>query len=62
LIRSFPLPFREGMKFEIRGDFFNSINRVNYNAPSGAFGTPNFGAITSARSPRTIQIGAKFWF
>jgi len=62
LIRSFPLPLREGMKFELRGDFFNSLNRVNFNAPSGAFGTPNFGRITSARLPRTIQIGAKFWF
>lgn len=61
LIRSFKLP-REGMKFELRGDFFNSFNRVNFNAPSGAFGTPNFGRITSARLPRTLQLGAKFWF
>ncbi|HEX5082765.1 MAG TPA: TonB-dependent receptor [Blastocatellia bacterium] len=62
LNRSFPLPFREGMKFELRGDFFNAFNRINFNAPNGSFGTPNFGRITSARSPRTIQIGAKFWF
>ncbi|MFN0122645.1 MAG: carboxypeptidase regulatory-like domain-containing protein [Blastocatellia bacterium] len=61
LIRSFRLP-REGMKFELRGDFFNSLNRVNFNAPSGAFGTPNFGRVTSARLPRTLQIGGKFWF
>ncbi|MBA3440706.1 MAG: hypothetical protein H0T92_12630, partial [Pyrinomonadaceae bacterium] len=44
------------------GEFFNSFNRVNFNAPNGAFGTPNFGRITSARAPRTIQFGAKFWF
>lgn len=61
LIRSFKLP-REGMRFELRGDFFNALNRVNFNAPSGAFGTPNFGRITSARLPRTIQLGGKFWF
>ena len=61
LIRSFKLP-REGMKFELRGDFFNSFNRVNFNVPSGAFGTPNFGRVTSARLPRTLQLGAKFWF
>lgn len=62
IIRFFKLPFREGMKFELRGDIFNALNRVNFNAPSGAFGTPNFGRITSARLPRTIQFGGKFWF
>lgn len=61
LIRSFKLP-REGMKFELRGDFFNSFNRVNFNAPSGAFGTPSFGRVTSACLPRTLQLGTKFWF
>lgn len=62
LIRFIPVPLREGMKFELRGDFFNAFNRVNFGAPSGTFGTPNFGRVTSARLPRTIQIGMKFWF
>jgi hypothetical protein len=61
LIRFIPLP-REGMRIELRGDFFNVINRVNFGSPGGALGTPNFGRLTSARLPRTIQLGAKFWF
>jgi len=62
LIRYFPIPGREGMKLELRGDFFNAINRVNFGAPGGSFGTPTFGRITSARLPRTIQLGMKFWY
>lgn len=62
LIRSIPLPLRDGMRFELRGDFFNVLNRTNFAPPNGAFGTPNFGRVTGARLPRTIQVGAKFWF
>ena len=42
-----------------RGDFFNVINRTNFNEPNGTLGTPNFGRITSARLPRTIQLPRK---
>ena len=62
IIRFFPVPLREGMKFELRGDFFNTLNHTNLNAPSGTLGTPNFGRVTSARLPRTIQVGLKFWY
>lgn len=62
LIRFFPLPLREGMRFELRGDFFNALNRTNFNAPSGTLGTPNFARVTAAGLPRTIQLGLKFWF
>ncbi len=62
IIRYFAVPLREGMKFELRGDFFNSFNRTNFNAPSGTFGTPTFASVTSAGLPRTIQLGLKFWF
>ncbi|MDX1984533.1 MAG: carboxypeptidase regulatory-like domain-containing protein [Bryobacteraceae bacterium] len=62
LIRFFPIPLRETMKFELRGDFFNVLNRTNFSAPSGVFGTPNFARVTGARLPRTIQLGLKFWF
>jgi hypothetical protein len=62
LIRFFPIPLRETMKFELRGDFFNVLNRTNFSAPSGTFGTPNFARVTGARLPRTLQLGLKFWF
>jgi hypothetical protein len=60
LIRS--IPIREQMRFELRGDFFNVLNRTNFSPPNGTFGTPTFGQVTGARLPRTIQIGGKFWF
>lgn len=62
LIRFIALPWREGMKFELRGDFFNLPNRTNLSAPAGAFGNPTFGRITGARLARTMQFGLKFWF
>jgi len=62
MIRYFAIPAREGMKFELRGDFFNVLNRVNFAPPSGSFGTPGFARIGSARLPRSIQLGLKFWF
>ena len=62
VLRSFSIPAREGMRFELRGDFFNLPNRTNFSPPSGTFGTPNFGRITGARLARTIQLGLKFWF
>jgi hypothetical protein len=62
LIRFVDLPWREGMKVELRGDFFNVLNRTNFSPPSGTFGTPAFGRITGARTPRTLQFGAKVWW
>lgn len=62
LIRFFPLPIREQMRFELRADFFNVLNRANFNTPSGGFNTPNFGVVTSAGLARTLQLGLKFWF
>ena len=62
MIRYFPVPLRDGMKFELRGDFFNVLNRTNFGVPNGDFGTANFGRITSAGTARVIQLGLKFWF
>lgn len=62
MLRNFRVPIREGMRVELRGDFFNLFNHTNFNAPSGTFGTPNFGRITGARLARTLQLGLKFWF
>jgi hypothetical protein len=62
IVRFFPIPIREEMRLELRGDFFNALNHTNFNEPGGSLGTPNFGRVTSARLPRTIQLGLKFWF
>jgi hypothetical protein len=62
LIRSIRLPVRDETRLEVRGDLFNAFNRTNFLEPNGSFGTPNFGRIISARSPRTVQFGVKLWF
>ena len=40
----------------------NAFNRPNYNNPSGIMTSPNFGRITSAGTPREIEVGLRFQF
>jgi hypothetical protein len=70
--RTFPI--RERLRFELRGEAFNFLNRTNFNAPNTAlsvqanaagqafFNSPNFGLITSAKSARFIQLVARLEF
>jgi hypothetical protein len=53
---------REGQQFELRLETFNLLNRANFNLPSRIFGTPNFGRIFSAGTPRETQFGLRFSF
>jgi hypothetical protein len=41
---------------------FNLFNRANFDLPNRIFGTPNFGRIFSAKSPREMQFCAKLSF
>jgi len=60
----------ENHAFEIRGEAFNVQNRVNFNVPTTALNSANFGKITSDvnsagsanGSPRIIQLSAKYSF
>lgn len=47
---------------EFRWEVFNVLNRANLDLPNRIFGTPNFGRIFSARSPREMQFGVKLSF
>ena len=68
----FNLPWftREGAKLQIRGDFFNFLNRTNLIPGSmntnAAIGNPtppaNFTQATQAYNPRTIQVAARIEF
>jgi hypothetical protein len=66
--RKFPL--WESHTLEVRGEAFNVQNRVNFNVPTTALNSANFGKITtdvnsagSANgSPRIIQVSAKYSF
>jgi hypothetical protein len=54
--------FTERLKAEIRADAFNVTNSPKFNNPSGAFGTPQFGQVTSAFGERLVRFGARLTF
>ena len=77
LRKSFALPISEGSRLQFRFDFFNILNRTNFNIgsqpPSGTLDdlgvfnrhNPNstqFGLISSAFEAREIQVGLKIIF
>jgi len=54
---------REGMKLQVRGEFFNFTNTPRFNVPGTSFGGTSFGLVTSTlNSPRHTQIGLRFEF
>jgi hypothetical protein len=56
------LRLAERASLQIRAEGFNLFNHPNFDLPNIFFGTPAFGAIQSAESPRRIQFGAKILF
>ncbi len=49
-------------RLDVRVEAYNLFNRANFNSPGFTLGAADFGAISSARSPRTLQIGTRFSF
>lgn len=61
LLKIFPITTRVNM--ELKGEFFNLPNRVNFNNPGATFtNTSNFGKIQSAGPPRVIQLSGRLTF
>jgi hypothetical protein len=60
LIRSFR--FGEGRVFQLRGEATNALNHTNLTTPAASYGAASFGYITSAYSPRQLQVGGRFVF
>ena len=52
----------ERARLEFRAEAFNLLNRVNLDLPDIFVGSPTFGKIQSADSPRRIQFGLKLVF
>jgi len=53
----------EGMKLQLRGEFFNFTNTPRFAPPDTLFGDSTFGMVTSTLgSPRHTQIGVRFEF
>ena len=49
------IPIHERKNLELRSEFFNIFNTPQFNNPNATVGTPNFGTISSAGSPTTLQ-------
>jgi hypothetical protein len=52
----------ENLNFQFRAEFFNVLNHTNFDLPDNFLGSPTFGRINSAQSPRRIQFGLKLIF
>lgn len=53
---------REGMRLQFRAEAFNVTNTAPFGAPSGSFGSPTFGVISSAGLGRNVQLALKLLF
>ena len=64
LSRRFRFPqIREGSALELRSEFFNAFNHVQFSNPGTAFGTPSFGVIGSTSvAARIVQFALKYNF
>ena len=53
---------REGMRFTVRGEFYNLLNHAVFNVPDFTLGDAAFGAVSSTRAPRTGQLALRLAF
>jgi hypothetical protein len=56
------LGWSDRARLQFRGEAFNVLNRVNLDLPDNFVGSPTFGKIQAAESPRRIQFGLKLLF
>jgi hypothetical protein len=57
------LPVGSGeTRIQLRAEAFNLFNRANFNLPDAFVGSPTFGRIVSADSPRRCQFGVRVIF
>jgi hypothetical protein len=61
LAKAIPISERLG-KIHFRAEFYNSLNHVNFSAPTAALNNRNFGRILSAGSPRILQFVLRYAF
>ena len=49
-------------QLQLRAEAFNVLDRANFDLPDAFFGSPTFGKILSAQSPRRVQLGVRVIF
>jgi hypothetical protein len=59
LTRTFPIADRA---LQFRWEIFNVLNKANFNNPTSALNSSNFGRILTAGQPRIMQFAVKFDF
>ena len=47
------------LRLQLRGEFFNAFNQVNFSNPNTTLSSTSFGRITGAGGGRVIQLAAK---
>jgi hypothetical protein len=61
LLKNFPI--KDAVNFELKAEFFNLPNKVNFSSPGATFtSTSSFGKIQSAGAPRVIQLSGRLTF
>ena len=60
LFKSFRLA--ESATLQLRAEFFNMLNRVNFGVPNDDISSPTFGQVQTAAPPRQIQFALKLLF
>ena len=60
MLKSFRL--KESLSVQMRAEAFNLLNRTNFDLPANFVGAAGFGSVTSAQSPRHLQLGLKLLF
>lgn len=63
--RYFPIPIHEGVKLEVRAEFFNLFNRTDFGIPSNTLNLPQTGRITTTNPSipnRQAQFALKVLF
>jgi hypothetical protein len=56
------VPVRERLKLQLRVEFFNILNRANFNNPNSSVSGAGFGTILSATGPLIGQLALKVVF
>ena len=55
-------PIHESLNLDLRLEAFNMLNHPNFNNPTANLSTGSFGQVSSAKTPRIFQAGAKISF